>query len=618
MTLRKMKPFGWSLLLGALVLTACTKDDNFGRSREYIIDPVEPASGGTGDVPEDAGGKYSERIVSINRNGVYGGQVKLRFYESMPNVPYISARDFHQMMIPGSSMVINKTGGLYELMTEDGYALINVYEDTFKTDQFEDFTNMMALTQRGMPNVYYDGLPAVRYKSWQNTPAQAEVSFDFRAYEIDLFGDWEGVYLPFTTLSDLYSDQHYNVAGWNGERIVINTTPDKGTMAAVDPSFSAGCYQRESIPADLAEYRYKELCFVIDFLYGRTGRSPYEPTIIAKGINAVLEADDKGRQVRQLLNSTKTAEFAVGMEALQSYIDDGGHTIIIMERHCPAAARPVFKPRYDAARAAYPQAAKMYDDWMEGSKPKSQIRTDMKALREKMLGKEFYYKKGNTALCVLRSFVDLEWDAWYKYYAGGEKPTIEKYPNDDLLILLEGMRKADADPEVKNLVIDITTNGGGSDDVVNLLESLITNDCRSWNKNTLTGQQRVITYEADRNLDGRIDDKDRQVKYNLNFAVLTSGFSFSCANIFPAVMKDHGILLIGEKTGGGGCSIQQMVTADGLDYHISSFRSLSTNDKWQSIDGGVEPHHALDRKNHPEAFFDLEVLGKIIDNYYKK
>ena len=87
---------------------------------------------------------------------------------------------------------------------------------------------------------------------------------------------------------------------------------------------------------------------------------------------------------------------------------------------------------------------------------------------------------------------------------------------------------------------------------------------------------------------------------------------------FPALMKEHGILVVGEKSGGGGCSIQQMVTADGLDYCMSSFRMLITDQNFQSIDGGVEPHHVLDRENHPEAFYDIKALGKIIDNYYKK
>jgi len=38
----------------------------------------------------------------------------------------------------------------------------------------------------------------------------------------------------------------------------------------------------------------------------------------------------------------------------------------------------------------------------------------------------------------------------------------------------------------------------------------------------------------------------------------------------------------------------------------------------QSVDPGIEPHKKLDRVNHPESFYDLEALGKMMDEYYKK
>ena len=74
-------------------------------------------------------------------------------------------------------------------------------------------------------------------------------------------------------------------------------------------------------------------------------------------------------------------------------------------------------------------------------------------------------------------------------------------------------------------------------------------------ENALTGQRMKTTYDVDRNLDGQFDEKDAQVKYNLNFALLVSPFSWSCGNMLPALLKDYGIPLIGMHTGGGSCAI---------------------------------------------------------------
>ena len=50
-----------------------------------------------------------------------------------------------------------------------------------------------------------------------------------------------------------------HLAGFNGERIVINDVPEKGSMEAVDPTFTNECFQRETVADDLARYRFMSL-----------------------------------------------------------------------------------------------------------------------------------------------------------------------------------------------------------------------------------------------------------------------------------------------------------------------------------------------------------------------
>ena len=592
-------------VLAAMVLTACVDSNRDNNGSAEISDPGSRIG-------------YAERAVPVNRDGKPADAVTLRFYSDQPNVAYISARAFHHMMLPNQQLAVSRNGDSYELRSRGGQATVNISSDTFASDDFEAFTNMQSLTGQDLPYVEYDESGFVRPKSVEITPKTVHVTLDFHKYGIDLRGDEQDVYLPFTLVNDLYSDLNLRTAGFNGERIVICVNTNRSPIQVVDSTFIIANYQRESIPADLAKYRYQDLCFTIDNILGRTNRSPYEAQWIANGIDHTLEAQgDEGRTVRQLLQSTNTAEFVLGMQALQYYVQDGGHTWVNTTLYCPKSILPAVNQRIEKVRSSYPLAARLADEGVKMGQEKLSIQKELNAARESVLGKGRYFKKGNTALCVLYTFMELDWEGWPKYYNGGPKPTLEKTPNDELLVFLDAWQRAQADPEVKHFIIDCSSNMGGSSDVTTAFKSILYDDSHLCYKNTMTEQYIDCFYEVDRNFDGKYDEKDKEVKNRLNVGVLCSACTWSCGNLFTAQMKEHGALIIGETSGGGSCAIQHLSTADGLDYCISSFRSHATYCGGQSVDPGIEPHKLLDRKNHPESFYDIEALGRMMDEYYK-
>lgn len=193
-----------SVLLSLALLTACS-DDN---SNFYRVYPYDNGGGGV-TVPEDEGGKYKEKEVRVNRGGTYDGQVTLRFYDAQPNVAYMSIAAFYRMMLPNATMKLEKQGGMYVLTTDNGKVVsqvaVNVYDDYLETLEdysIIDFTNLMSINQQGMPNVYYDGAPFVKYKDLTATGASKSTTLNFKKYSIDLHGDASNVYFPFSTLSE--------------------------------------------------------------------------------------------------------------------------------------------------------------------------------------------------------------------------------------------------------------------------------------------------------------------------------------------------------------------------------------------------------------------------------
>lgn len=580
------------------------------------------------------GGSYTERVVPVVTQIAPDGQVTLRFYDSMPNVAYISAADFQSIVLPGSTMTVTHTGaGQYTLANADATATVNINDDVFVTDGFEAFTNQMGLLQPGMANVYYDGMPFVRYKKVSYFPLKATTTLDMGAYGIDLHADGKGaVYFPFATLADMYTDLYYHHAGFNGEKVVANLSLNEVGLEKIDPDYNKPLVARTIRPADLTDFNYKELCFAMDHFYGYPGRIKYNDALKAKGLDKALEEDiESGPAIKKLLLSEKFSDYMLGMVGLTGVYFDGHTAMDISSALGKITDHPELYKEYQAGLMANQGVMAMVMSAVMEMRAMVADGQAVEALRPKVYGEGVtYVKKGDTAVCVFDSFNERNEKAWKDYYAGtGPMPTVENAPNDDMVIFLDALKKAAADPEVKNFVIDITANGGGSADIVLAMTSLILDKSYISQDNSLTGQRSIVEYEVDRNFNGVFDAADKDVHYDLNFAVLTSGMSFSCGNLFPSILKDNGVPVLGATSGGGACAIQAMCTADGFCFQISSFRARLNSLDGDNIDSGVTPDIPIDNDGRVEVklseenslmvkdyskYFDIDYLRSLLES----
>ena len=595
----------------------------------------------SGKIADDQpdGGAYTEKTVPVVTKVAPDSEVTLRFYQDLPDVAYISAADFQSIVLPGSTMVVTHTGvGEYTLANGDAKAVVNVDKDVFVSSDFDAFTNQMGLLQPGMANVYYDGMPFVRYKSITMTPAVSTVTLDFAKYGIDIHADGKGVvYFPFATLADMYSDLFYHHAGFNGEKVVANTSVNEISLARIDPDYNKTLLSKTTRSESMADFAYKELCFAMDHFYGFPGRVALNKSLETKGMDRTLEEDlAAGPVIKKLLRSTDLAEYFVGMQGLNALYYEGHTSMSISSaigrdpsqyEELSAKIKAIQEERKDVMDAIAQGRLTMAG--------RSEEVMSVRTLRPQSYGDPMatYVKRGNTAVCVFNSFNTRAEDAWNAFYAGkGPKPTIDDNKGDSMVIFLDALNKAEADPEVENFIVDITSNGGGSADIVMAMTSLIMGKSYLSYDNPLTKQRSIVEYEVDRNFDGIFDEKDKDVHYNLNFGVLTSDISFSCGNLFPSMLKDNGIPVIGEKSGGGSCAIQAMCTADGFCFQISSFRSRLNTLAGENIDGGIVPDIVIpndemievqvmeDRKmtvKNYKDFFDIEKVGQLVKERVK-
>ena len=499
------------------------------------------------------------------------------------------------------------------------------------------FTNMMTMVQEGMDNMYIDGMPYLRVARTEYDKDPQPITLDFARYGITMHADDKDVYLPLQTVSVIYSDLGYHYASYNGEKVYVNSDNVYDAMKARDPEFSNPILGNMKRASDMADFSYAQYRFCIDYFDGVPSRKA--DTLGNHNIDATLDAmGEDGKAIKDGLVSTDLVEYIMACEDLGLVIDDGGHTRLSYLNGTSLQSdesNPVYQELVNRMKDPNNILGAYYNSNTDAQIAKQQMSEERMAVRDAAYGGETYIKKGDTAVIVFDAFSAND-PAWRDYFAGkGERPNTTdriaagdyKDMVDAVAIASEGLERAKADPEVKNVVLDISNNGGGSLDVLEFIASAVCGQEYFQWQNTLTGQLEKEYFDVDRNLDGAFDEQDKAVDYSgLNFAVLTSRSSFSCGNLLPSVLADAGIMVMGERSGGGSCAVGKYVAADGTGWTLSTWRGKLINAAGNEIDDGVPVDVDLIERTGSKTtesglpdyscFYDINLLSQVMNEHY--
>jgi C-terminal processing protease CtpA/Prc len=260
------------------------------------------------------------------------------------------------------------------------------------------------------------------------------------------------------------------------------------------------------------------------------------------------------------------------------------------------------------------------------SVPKSEIKAEIEQARAAAWGDDVYRECGSTAIIRIDSFVEdaAGWEAWY---AGkGE------IPMDAVGITWTGLKRASENPAIKNILFDLSANTGGSGDMLAYMIDLMFGDNVYRGYNVLTGQREHAVVHSDKNLDGVFDEKDDEVKYDFSYAVLTTRITFSCGNMMPFLMQEHGAVLLGEPSAGGSCYIQMGTLTNGGQFQMSTWLWALRDANGESVEGGCKtdlpiariepetPTHEDPRLSGGDytPYFDDVMLDKMINEWFEE
>ena len=573
---------------------------------------------------------YSEKDVTVLTDGKEAGELTVRFYDDTPNIPYLGISEYSEYLNQQPFKMEENKDGTFTL--ENGIGEEMLFDPDGGTITVADWNGFfdLPLPLEDEAKGWKDSATRfIRIRDVEFEKEAAPVTLDFARYGIRVYADENDIYLPVSTLSNVMTDIATNYVAYNGENLYVQ-------RMSLDGSFPDGLYDTERIkaelqgqerPEDIVKQSYADLCFNIDNFFGHPGKAPLDEAVAESGLEqALLGLGKKGEKLIAKLKSPDLSEYLSALyEVLMVYLGDG-HTLFY-------SAPSVMAENMDSVKSVFGIPLLGVDFTADLAKSPVYLNQTLNEFitmqRDGAWGNDTYREAGNTAIIRLDSFMPDE-EAWDLYYKGEGD-----FPEDPLGIVLTGLKKASENPEIENVIFDLSCNGGGSPDVMMAILEVATGQTQLYGIHRLTDRDMTFTFEADTNFDGVYDEKDKEIRYDFNYGVLVTRHAFSCGNLFPFIIQEAGAALIGEPSSGGSCCVQVGTDAEGFSYMMSSGQWQLTDADGVDVEGGCRIDIPIEAKSNRivesvlgffgvdeglpnyEKYFDDAYLSQLMNDYFQ-
>ena len=556
----------------------------------------------------------------------YSGSNKIKFDtyfrdDSLTQFPYVSLEYYYKMLTGKDLRVRLVEKGLYEVTAATGeVATINTIEDTLSCSDYENFISTTIYRQDNVTNVYFDGAPYLRIDEIHDVGEITPTNISFKDYNINLIGRDDRIYLPLVTASNMYMGPTMITCFYDKLNVYFIDPNDPlydTSYIATSTKHTRYCleyFQDGKRSLEDALFSYGEMCFLIDMYYGLPGREYLHEELKELGLDQALQTkNDMTRKCREFLMSTKEAEYYAGQTMLGAFLYDAGHTLSnygISYAMKPETEAEVSELLNSIGYSSY--------DYRAASNYNYQYLYGLYGARPSTSAKDNgFVVSGDTLLFRFDSF-DYDIHEWNKYY---ENPGVNTLPTDPVTCFKAMLDQYEGNKSIKNVVVDITTNGGGYADVVCAFLGLMGIRPYQHIYDTISKNYQTTYYGFDANFDGVFDERDQEVKYSFNFAILTSACSFSCGNLLPASAKENGIMTLGDKSGGGSCAVIDAITAEGHYVRLSCPNHMAYLDG-SDAEFGVPVDYELVTKDGGNydfsKMYNISEMSKAMNEFYTK
>ena len=540
-------------------------------------------------------------------------------FNEQPDVPYVPLKDYLTLLF------VETYNPNLDFAWDGDVLLVTRNDASLRIDtaaQTVSVNDMTAFLGQNAAGALPDGIvekeefialrPSAKNESSQ-TPAQGFTVRLKDDYGVEMIRVEDDILLPFAVAQAVFAAPAMRaVFAYNGDDyydIVSSVDSIYGTMSAAPNPYATKWYSgsfasRSELSEEYAKYNYAAMCILLDLTYGHKaekGITSFDSYLDEHGMKAPLLSTDPKDDVEPLkklfgvlfdsghdseilspsiIDSEGAIEKAemiheilslIGYDSISELSEDWSPIIYAVLKHLP--------------KDVIQQVSGTATDNDENGDPAvgpnvSNLVAEM--LRLQML-KPLGFKSssvtivGDTAVIYFEGFKE-DLTRSESFYT--KLPTKKDLDTSSFGLFYYAFEQIKKDGNVKNVVIDLSNNGGGSAAALVSTLGFLSNDgeVRISYRDLLNDDYREEYYHVDTNLDGSFDDEDGYGG-QYKFYVLTSGSSYSCANAFPYFAQLEGLAtVIGEKPGGGDCVVAYYIDAYGHVGGISGFKQLGNMD----------------------------------------
>ena len=592
-----------------------------------------------------------------------GNYIPIVTYEvkGYEDVPFIKASDYMNIITKGRARC-SMDGGVMTVLHNGTKSVIDPDADTI---MFEDPAGFRAPGDVKGAIVEQDEFDVITW-STKNKSGETEVSpytVDLKNYHMPVIAYEDDLLLPFLALQNTFGavqfSDEYKLA-YNGKdyfniyKAQSFALEYKGGLEAAKATpylkavYSGPFSEKDQTTQAYADYGYYSICLLLDLAFGHKSeknittfdeyftRMNCKDVLTSTDPSAAMTAEfllfyymfDSSHDALLGTSSVFKAPSYMTQETVGSVLDDvknseEGQELFGEEKEVPAEEAPADEVPADQSEM---QQSAILGMLMEKgfnipeTAPQMIWMYYMASRMPKEIGRQGIQYSGDTAVIHFNSFKDDTPDRKNSYYL--EPVTEEDSETSNFAFFYNCFKELEEHDEIKNVVINVAGNGGGSAAGLVSVLGFLTEDgeVKLTNLDTLTGSYREEYYHVDTNLDGIADDEDGfGEKYD--FYIMSSGNSYSCGNALPYFAQKNGLAkIIGSKPGGGDCCVGSFVDAYGRTAAFSGMLKLGTMQNGEFVSN--EKDTTMDYDMMPTLFdvtsvpwFEADGIAEAVHNY---
>ncbi len=362
------------------------------------------------------------------------------------------------------------------------------------------------------------------------------VTFDLNAYGIEIYRKKNKVLLPFCVANTIFCSSHYFNLHYNGSKIAASyfgLAMDEN--AALDLK-ETNSFSGRDLPEDVALMNKANFLFTLDYFYGLTPTKYFSTHLDEATLNALSSTSriESFNAIGKVLYND-IDEMHTSLDSLSFYLSsEDDYTLNLGENRKKYLSES--SDLSSAYMVSYPndEPVRFYDD---------------------------------TAIIV--SDYPIKTASYSSTHDANGNLLSNAYKIDSFYYMKEMMGRIEAHGGIKNILLDLSRNGGGNMGAVfRMLGFLTRGQINYGGYRVIDDYAYAMGLKIDVDEDGDYEDDDSYSSYN--WGILASNVTFSAANFLACYAKTYGLAQIfGEKSGGGACPIYGFVNADGSNFHIS-------------------------------------------------